>query len=112
MQEFIYPIQAYLNATLVYERIISKKSIDKIVKIKREFIMNTGQEIPVKKPQGNRENPYKLLHFYEEADADMFRGRTEEAERLFQMVKSNFLTVTFGKSILPPFKPFGALAMT
>jgi hypothetical protein len=60
--------------------------------------MNIRQEIPVKKPQGNRENPYKLLDFYEEEDAEVFRGRAEETDGLFQLVKFNFLTVMFGKS--------------
>lgn len=43
-------------------------------------------------------NPYKGLYAYEEADKDIFRGREEEALKLSQLVKFNFLTVVFGKA--------------
>jgi len=43
-------------------------------------------------------NPYKGLYSYEEADREKFRGREEETETLFRLVKHNFLTVVFGKS--------------
>jgi WD40 repeat protein len=50
------------------------------------------------KPSNEKGNPYKALNFYEETDHDVFFGREEESEKLFQMVKFNRLTVVFGKS--------------
>ena len=48
-------------------------------------------------PNG-RVNPYKALNAYLEADKNVFFGREEETERLFQLVRFNCMTVVFGKS--------------
>ncbi len=55
-------------------------------------------EEPVNHTKDERVNPYKGLHSYEETDADVFYGRTEDSERLFQLIRHNLLTVLIGKS--------------
>jgi WD40 repeat protein len=42
-------------------------------------------------------NPYKALEAYEEVDRNIFLGREEETEKLFQLVKQNCFTVVYGK---------------
>jgi len=51
------------------------------------------------KVQKNRVNPYKGLYPYEEKDTDIFYGRTDEAEKLFQLIRLNPpLTIVLGKA--------------
>ncbi|MCP5051138.1 MAG: ATP-binding protein, partial [bacterium] len=43
-------------------------------------------------------NPYKALFSYEEEDRHIFKGRDWETKKLFKLIKTNLLTLVFGKS--------------
>jgi hypothetical protein len=60
--------------------------------------MKTKKSMSTDKEPGKGINPYKGLYSYEETDKDVFYGREEEKESLFQLVRFNLLSVVFGKA--------------